>query len=509
MRYQKLGKTQTAFAQPQAKKHESVSQPHHPLEQFQSVIGNRAVNQLLASQPILQAKPLFGGLSRELRSPIQTKLIIGETGDKYEQEADRIAKQTVSQMNAPETSGIQRQEITGKKDDKELRMQSVQHLPDGNEMAATPEVETSIRQESGNGKPLDPSVRTKMEPLMGVDLSQVSVHTNSQADRLNCQLNSRAFTWDKHIFFKQGEYNPSTQPGQELIAHESAHVVQQTGKGVPNSQRTQNATEALSINTMPIAASQLLQRRVLTIGNARAEKEVGKGSIYAGEAEGEGSKFLEEEQQQVIAENAENETQEEFHSIRDKWGDRALESGYNYFHPKRRAARQQGTHRFGPRQSFYPTHKEKYLKSMGEGEDLKIIAHGNGEKVGGYTPSKLVRLLIVLGFKPKHKGIIWLRGCLAAYQPPRRFGSNAGTSFIEKMDRELRREGYTNEVYGLQNIAMSGTLEEEYNPEKYAAYQAAPPNTITKERLKPRKRDRIWYRANPYGPVDDTSQDDW
>ena len=65
----------------------------YPIEELQSAVGNRAVNQLLANQPIIRAKPLFRGLSHELA--IQPKLTIGAPGDKYEREADRVAEQVV------------------------------------------------------------------------------------------------------------------------------------------------------------------------------------------------------------------------------------------------------------------------------------------------------------------------------------------------------------------------------------------------------------------------------
>ncbi|MEO1378368.1 MAG: DUF4157 domain-containing protein, partial [Cyanobacteria bacterium J06635_10] len=45
---------------------------------------------------------------------------------------------------------------------------------------------------------------------------------------LNRSLNSRAFATGQDIFFKQGEYNPGSRGGQELLAHELTHVVQQT-----------------------------------------------------------------------------------------------------------------------------------------------------------------------------------------------------------------------------------------------------------------------------------------
>ena len=63
---------------------------------------------------------------------------------------------------------------------------------------------------------------------MGHDFSGVRVHTSAESDTLNQQLSAKAFTTGQDIFFKQGEYNPGSSSGKELIAHELTHVVQQS-----------------------------------------------------------------------------------------------------------------------------------------------------------------------------------------------------------------------------------------------------------------------------------------
>ncbi len=64
---------------------------------------------------------------------------------------------------------------------------------------------------------------------MGSDFSRVKVHTDQTADTLNRSIQARAFTTGNDVFFRQGEYNPQSRGGQELIAHELTHVVQQGG----------------------------------------------------------------------------------------------------------------------------------------------------------------------------------------------------------------------------------------------------------------------------------------
>lgn len=98
--------------------------------------------------------------------------------------------------------------------------------------AVAPEVEQTIQQARGGGQALDHGVRAQMEPALQADFSGVRVHTGSQADNLNRSLSARAFATGQDIFFKQGEYNPGSSTGRELLAHELTHVVQQNGDAV-------------------------------------------------------------------------------------------------------------------------------------------------------------------------------------------------------------------------------------------------------------------------------------
>lgn len=91
-----------------------------------------------------------------------------------------------------------------------------------------PEVEESIQRARGGGQALDNSAREQMEPAFGVDFGHVRVHTGTEADGLNRAVNARAFTTGQDIFFREGEYSPTSSDGRELLAHELTHVVQQS-----------------------------------------------------------------------------------------------------------------------------------------------------------------------------------------------------------------------------------------------------------------------------------------
>lgn len=81
----------------------------------------------------------------------------------------------------------------------------------------------------GPGHPLDAAARTFFEPRFGRDFSAVRVHTGSRAAASAASLDARAYTVGAEIVFGAGEYEPHTQRGTELLAHELTHVVQQSG----------------------------------------------------------------------------------------------------------------------------------------------------------------------------------------------------------------------------------------------------------------------------------------
>jgi hypothetical protein len=88
---------------------------------------------------------------------------------------------------------------------------------------------SGVRARLGHGRPLDGSVRSRMEPAFGTAFSRVHLHTDAEAAALSRSLHARAFTVGEHIAFGPNEYRPGTPAGDALIAHELAHVLQQRG----------------------------------------------------------------------------------------------------------------------------------------------------------------------------------------------------------------------------------------------------------------------------------------
>lgn len=212
------------------------------------------------------------GKQPEAATPkLQPKLTIGEPGDRYEQEADRIAKDVVQRIHSTSNPTVQHKEQP-KESNSSLDNSWIPQLrifPSGNEPPQTPmlqtklsirqpgeqekddgiwkdyqtplqpqlqrvtdDVESGIQRARGGGQPLSESIREPMEQAFGADFSRVRVHADSQADQLSQSIQAKAFTTGQDMFFRQGTYQPTSRGGQELLAHELTHVVQQNGKGV-------------------------------------------------------------------------------------------------------------------------------------------------------------------------------------------------------------------------------------------------------------------------------------
>ncbi|QIQ75428.1 DUF4157 domain-containing protein [Halogeometricum borinquense] len=99
--------------------------------------------------------------------------------------------------------------------------------------AGDTQVPDSVRDViSSPGQSLNASIQRVMEDRMGDNLGDVRIHTGPSAAKACEDINARAFTVGNHVAFNHGEYDPSSAEGQHILAHELAHVRQQTGGAV-------------------------------------------------------------------------------------------------------------------------------------------------------------------------------------------------------------------------------------------------------------------------------------
>ena len=223
--------------------------------------------------------------NRAVSRLIQAKLTVGGAGDRYEQEADRVAELVVSDRagrahgdSTGQQLGVQRQEdedeiqtkplaatitpvvqrqveeeeiqtkplLQRQEDEDEIQTKPLlQRQEDEDEIQtkpllqrqvaadgsfdAGPGIEKRLAAHQGGGSPLPETVRGDMESRFGTSFSGVRVHTDAAAVQMNRDLSAQAFTHGRDIYVNPASYNPGAEAGKKLLAHELTHVVQQGG----------------------------------------------------------------------------------------------------------------------------------------------------------------------------------------------------------------------------------------------------------------------------------------
>jgi hypothetical protein len=104
---------------------------------------------------------------------------------------------------------------------------------DGAEVEPGITADEGIVNRIGPGIPLDLATRGYFEQRLGTDFADVRIHSGPAAAREAKAFSAKAFTVGDHIAFAEGAFQPKSTEGQELIAHELAHVAQQKGGGEP------------------------------------------------------------------------------------------------------------------------------------------------------------------------------------------------------------------------------------------------------------------------------------
>ena len=164
----------------------------------------------------------FGGACHTCPPRVQAKLKIGQRGDKYEQEADRVSDEV---MRMPEPQ-VQRKGCSSPDcmEEDEYKILQAKSIGSVGAQINHPLFQSVL---SSPGQPLDTATCSFMEPRFGQNFSGVRVHTDRKAAESARALNARAYTVGQDVVFDTGEYAPVTHTGKDLLAHELVHVVQQ------------------------------------------------------------------------------------------------------------------------------------------------------------------------------------------------------------------------------------------------------------------------------------------
>lgn len=187
---------------------------------LQRTAGNQAVRNLLAGRD----------------SPAGAHPALNRPGDRYEREADCVADEVMSvQQAGPSEDHSGGERTTG---------------PGGDHPSA--------RSTGGQALPAD--TREFFERRFGHDFADVRVHADGSNDQSAQGVGARAYTAGEDITFASGHYQPWTRQGKHLLAHELAHVVQQSrARG-----HTHAGSVAASLSPAPAGT---VQRKLLATGD--------------------------------------------------------------------------------------------------------------------------------------------------------------------------------------------------------------------------------------------------
>ena len=163
-------------------------------------------------------------------SIIQRKLVVGQTNDPLEHEADRVADQVIRMPAAPEIEPaaappqISRKCAACKAEEEQLQKKEAE-----TSKATLGEASASVHEVLRSpGQPLDSATRAFMEPRFGHDFSSVRLHTGGAARSSTADLGALGYTVGSHIVLRDKSPSPA------LLAHELAHVVQQASAPAGN-----------------------------------------------------------------------------------------------------------------------------------------------------------------------------------------------------------------------------------------------------------------------------------
>jgi hypothetical protein len=163
---------------------------------------------------------------------IQTKRVISEPGDPYEQEADRLADQVM--RGSPPLASTRQAAPAGTEDVRQV----------------------SANRRAAGAMALEPADRHFFESRSQHNFADVRVHADREANESAADLRARAYTIGNTIRFAPGAYRPGTTEGRHLLAHELAHVIQQQRMPASNSLLIQRQPEPAKPTPKPPPAKQ-------------------------------------------------------------------------------------------------------------------------------------------------------------------------------------------------------------------------------------------------------------
>lgn len=201
---------------------------------------------------------------------VQPKLSVGAPNDPYEKEADSMADKV---MRMPGENFVQRKCADCEKEEKvqrkPLAASVASFIQTKSEVATPPVSDTlsqSIQSSRGGGSAMDGNTQSFMSQRFGTDFSDVKIHTGGDAIQMSAELNAKAFTVGNDVYFNQGEYQPYSDSGKHLLAHELTHTIQQ-GADIDRKIQRSPGDDFIEVDIMTVdpSESEALRQQNITL----------------------------------------------------------------------------------------------------------------------------------------------------------------------------------------------------------------------------------------------------
>jgi hypothetical protein len=179
---------------------------------------------------------------------IQPKLFVGRVDDPLEREADAVADRVMRMSDPALSISSGPPQISGQcAECEEEDKKKLQTKPGGtvSPVRQAPSIVQEVLREPG--QPLAAETRRMMESRFTRAFGDVRVHKDPRAAGSAAAVNALAYTVGRHVVFGDGQFAPETMAGRRLLAHELAHVVQQSGGAAGQVQRDETTARELKI----------------------------------------------------------------------------------------------------------------------------------------------------------------------------------------------------------------------------------------------------------------------
>ena len=157
------------------------------------------------------------------------------------------------------------------------------HVPTGPPTSCDGHLRAAVQETIRRaGRPLGQECRAAMGARFGHDFGDVRIHTDAIAAASAEAVQARAYTVGNHVVIGAGQPSLETTAGQQLLAHELTHVVQQSHGGVGPAQSASGAheREADSAKAALVSGPQHIPvQSVAGVGLARQPKATNSADI--------------------------------------------------------------------------------------------------------------------------------------------------------------------------------------------------------------------------------------